>query len=153
MNRKTAFTLIELLIVIVILGIIAAVVLPMFSGQQNEDAKRSTTESNLRIVRDAVFRYTSEHAGRSPEMTELGVPSLIGDDFIRRMTERTDVDGKLNSAGSKGPYLRSFPVNVYNDLRTIRIGSLAAGAATHGWHYDIISKRFAADDDLSHAAW
>ncbi len=59
------FTLVELLIVVVILGILAAVVIPQFS-----DASASTEESalraDLRIMRGAVQRYALEHDGNYP---------------------------------------------------------------------------------------
>lgn len=55
-------TLIELLVVVVILGIIAAIVVPMVSGNQDE-AYTNTNQQNLAIVNDALQRYAIDTGG------------------------------------------------------------------------------------------
>ena len=47
-KNKLAFTLIELLIVVAILGILAAVGIPMYQGYQ-DSAKYNATRSNFNI--------------------------------------------------------------------------------------------------------
>ena len=59
-KRKSAFTLIELLIVVVILGIIASIVVPQFSIA-TDDAKMSTLKTNLGTVRAQLQLYKLEH--------------------------------------------------------------------------------------------
>jgi len=59
-NRFRAFTLVELLIVVVILGILATVVIPMFTDAAT-DAKSTMLKSLLKGIRSAMERYKIDH--------------------------------------------------------------------------------------------
>ena len=63
--RKKAFTLIEILIVVAVLGILAALVIPEIQDYSQE-AKESNAKANLRILRNAIERYAVEHDGLPP---------------------------------------------------------------------------------------
>jgi prepilin-type N-terminal cleavage/methylation domain-containing protein len=52
-RRTAAFTLIEVLIVVVILGILAAIVVPQFADAGTE-AMTSTLQANVRMIRDVL---------------------------------------------------------------------------------------------------
>lgn len=56
MRFQKAFTLVEVLIVIVILGILAAVAVPKFAGA-SDDAKTSAVQSTVAGVRSAIATY------------------------------------------------------------------------------------------------
>ncbi|MEZ6090878.1 MAG: type II secretion system protein [Pirellulaceae bacterium] len=67
--KKNAFTLIEMVVVILILGIMAAVAAPkMFNTA--ETAAENATRSQLNIVRNALELYAAEHDGLYPAPTE-----------------------------------------------------------------------------------
>jgi prepilin-type N-terminal cleavage/methylation domain-containing protein len=74
-NRK-GFTLIELIVVIAILGILAAVAIPSYTGQQ-EKAKLRTNEANLKTIQNAVRIYEASE-GRLPSKAE----DLEGDAYL-----------------------------------------------------------------------
>lgn len=56
MRTTKAFTLVEVLIVVVILGILSAVVIPRFAGA-SDDARTSATQSTVASVRSAIATY------------------------------------------------------------------------------------------------
>ncbi len=60
-----AFTLVEVLIVVAILGILAAVVLPTFQGQTTI-ARESTAKDSLRTMRSQIELYKWQHGGTLP---------------------------------------------------------------------------------------
>ena len=62
---KKAFTLVEILIVVAILGILAAIALPTLKGHIIE-AKESAAKDNLRILRNAIELYAAQHNGVPP---------------------------------------------------------------------------------------
>ena len=97
-HRRAGFTLVELLIVVIILGILAAVVIPRF-GSMTEETKESSIAQALRTVRQAIEVYKLQHNEIWPDS-----------DLIDQLTAGTDVDGDTGT--DFGPYLRDpWPVN------------------------------------------
>jgi prepilin-type N-terminal cleavage/methylation domain-containing protein len=64
-DTKYAFTLVEILIVVTILGILAAIILPTLQGHIQQ-AKESAAKDDLRILRNAIELYAAQHNGVPP---------------------------------------------------------------------------------------
>jgi general secretion pathway protein G len=73
-RRQSAFTLIELLLVLVILGVLAAVVVPKFTGR-TLDAQIKATRTSIVALRNAINNFEVD-AGRFPS-TEEGLNALV----------------------------------------------------------------------------
>ena len=105
-NRKNqAFTLVEILIVVVILGILAAIVIPRFANA-SKDAKRAALSSQLNAVRAQIQLYTIEHGDQRP-------PNLNGNNWTD-LTTQTIYNGT-----NRGPYLPNTPINPLNGFTNI----------------------------------
>ena len=139
MKAKSGFTLVEILIVVVILGILAAVVIPQFTEASTE-AKTSSLCTDLQMMRSQIELYKIQH---NDDLPAEGVDTEA--DFIADMTAQTNVAG---AAGTDyGPYMQKIPTNQFNDLETIDVdGTLGDG--THGWHFDTTTGQFHADTAL-----
>ena len=142
MNRMNkAFTLVEILIVVIILGILAAIVIPQFT-QASNDARDSSITSNLQTIRSALALYRVQHGDKFPEAAK----------FEAQMTGKTDASGA--AGGTLGPYLPSIPANPVTGVKTVTTGAEkpAAGIAAGGWFYcssgttDAASNIYAYDD-------
>ena len=145
MIKKSGFTLVELLIVISVIGIISAVIVPMYSNA-GQKARASALQNDLHKVRSQIEIYKSFHNDR--------LPAFIGEsskDFERRLTSKTDENG--NAGFDCGPYLNKLPKNPYNGKNTVRIDGAAAGTNTDGWRFDSFSGIFQADDSSSNAVF
>src|SRR5687767_10337406 len=62
---RAAFTLVELVVVIMILGILAAIALPRVLGA-SQSATDNGVKQSLSVVRTAIDRYTAEQSGALP---------------------------------------------------------------------------------------
>ena len=71
---KKGFTLIELLVVIVILGILAAIVVPRITGRVDE-AKIEATKVQMKAIKDSLEQYKLDN-GNYPT-TEQGLRALV----------------------------------------------------------------------------
>ena len=107
--RNKAFTLVEILIVVVILGILAAIVIPQFS-QASEEARLSSLCSDLQTVRSQIELYKIQHKDVVPGLLAGAIDQAT---FISQMTGQTDING---AAGTDyGPYLQKVPTNPFTD--------------------------------------
>ena len=118
---KTGFTLVEILIVVIILGILAAIVIPQFTSAA-EDSKLSNLMSNLQAIRAQLELYKMHHNETYP--TNINT----------QLTSKTDSDGTINASGAYGSYLLIFPVNPFIDDPVE--GAKTSGAAGEGWSYN-----------------
>ena len=143
MKAKRGFTLVEILIVVVILGILAAIVIPQFTEASTE-AKLSSLCSDLQTVRSQVELYKVQHNNDAKPGTATGVT------FAQAMTMTTDLNGALATTGETyGPYLQSIPKNPFTDTNTVKIGTALAdapGTGTEAWFFNTANGDFRAND-------
>jgi len=83
-NVKRAFTLVEILIVVVILGILAAIVIPQFTNASQEAAANST-RSQLQTIRAQVDLYKMKNVGSFPVDSGnlLDLALLVSDGYLQ----------------------------------------------------------------------
>jgi len=67
--RRGGFTLVELLLVVCILGILAAVVIPNVVGQ-DEKARIQATRTSITAIEQAVQIFAMNHNGKLPDQLE-----------------------------------------------------------------------------------
>jgi general secretion pathway protein G len=129
MKAKSGFTLVEILIVVVILGILAAIVIPQFTEASTE-AKVSSLVSDLQTMRSQIELYKIQHNDLYPGQDAAG-GDIAADNFVADLTGYTTVDGAAAAApgdGVYGPYLQKMPMNQFRNLNTV-----AATGGDAGW--------------------
>src|SRR5918996_4328030 len=62
---QAGFTLVELLIVVIILAVLAAIIVPQFSSA-TKDAQDAALDANLSSIRSAIELYRAQHNGAYP---------------------------------------------------------------------------------------
>lgn len=139
---RRAFTLIEILIVVIILGILASIVVPQFATA-SADAKKVAESNTVQTLRNQIAFYRLQHNDSDPTVDQLWV----------NMLKRTQVDGTTGSGSTFvfGPYLSAPPVNPYNGKsNVIAAGPLGGDGCptsaildvnTAGFVYDVDSGR------------
>ena len=80
-QARKAFTLIEILIVVVILGILAAVVIPQFTNAA-EDANNAGVRTQLQTLRSQVELYRAENQGSDPGLAASGWTDMINGGYL-----------------------------------------------------------------------
>jgi general secretion pathway protein G len=134
-NRRNAFTLIEVLIVVIIMAVLAATIIPQFSSSTT-DAKQSSLKFNLHTIRSQIEMYKVHHLNVAPGL----------DTFENQMTKTTNAAGTVGTGPNYpyGPYFQgTVPVNPFNNLNTLKtttatneIQAKAAVDGSSGWLYN-----------------
>jgi len=70
LRNQAGFTLIEMLIVVILLGILAMLIVPQISVS-TEDAKLSSLRANLGAMRNAIELYYYEHNNTYPGENDI----------------------------------------------------------------------------------
>lgn len=160
-TNRSGFTLVEILIVVVILSVLAAIAIPQFNSS-TEDAKLSALDTDLAELRNAIELYYHQHGATYPgannHLTGAAAASAAEAQaaFSAQLTLYSDIDGvtaNTKSATYKyGPYMKKVPKNPFNDLNTIVADiteadiTIAASGGTAGWKFYTNTGRLIADD-------
>ena len=140
-SRK-GFTLIEILIVVIILGILAAIVIPQFANA-SQDAKLNSVKSTVQSVRGQVGLYALQHGDMYPT-----ADGKTGAFDWTSLTIKTTFDGK-----TWGPYLQSIPTNPFD--QSTAVSTFASGTpTTGGWGFEGATGKFYGGSNYgSKASW
>ena len=109
---RKAFTLVEILIVVVILGILAAIVVPQFTGATDE-ARGGNIQSQLDTLNNQIELYKARNNGNAPDLLGTGWVDLV-----------------------TGNYIKADPSNPACEDPTVRTVVEAAAADSCGWVWD-----------------
>jgi len=134
---KSGFSLVELMIVVAVLGILAAIVVPQFQEHATQ-AKEAVAKDSLHILRGSIELYTVRHSGIPPGYKNDNPQTPPSDlDFCQQLV-------------TEGHYISEMPQNPFNkrqDIRTIGNSEAFPPSATgqFGWVYQPATKTFRLD--------
>ena len=121
-RKARGFTLVEILIVVIILGILAAIVIPQFTNA-SQDARESALLSQLQTLRSQIELYKLQHKDKLPDLVTNWNPLIA-----------TSTYG--NPAQTFGPYMQSTPTNSLTGGSVVKNGTGAAPVASCDFIYD-----------------
>lgn len=133
--RQKGFTLIELMIVVVILGLLATIIMPKILGRP-EQARRVKAKADIRSIQSALALFKTD-TGRFPTTSE-GLEALVNNPGIKGY--------------SSDAYLDSVPVDPWGNKYVYM------SPGVHSKDYDLMSygkdgENGGADDDADIESW
>ncbi len=119
-RTNKAFTLVEILIVVVILGILAAIVVPQFTNAAN-DARGGNLSSQLRTLQNQIELYSAQNNGAYPDLS-ADWDDMTAGNFVK--------DDPANPA---------WPTAATRD--SVSAGAAGTGSATSAWFFNTTENR------------
>jgi len=162
---RRGFTLIEILIVVLILGVLAAVAIPQFTNS-TDDAKLSALSASRTEFRRTVELYYLQHSSTYPGAKHYSTGATTTtaaeaeSSFVRQMSLYSASDGRTSTTKTTeykyGPYLKTgVPTNPFNDSSrmkcdvTITDISCTTTDGTTGWIFYVKTGRLFGNDVIS----
>jgi general secretion pathway protein G len=127
-KRRGGFTLVELLVVIVVLAVLAAIVLPKFmdSGKRSKEA---ALKSDLKLLRNAITLFKTD-----TDLYPLTLSDLAATAAPAKGSDGT-ADQNVTASNWHGPYLQSVPTDPISGAAftyTKTTGTVVSSAAGNG---------------------
>lgn len=133
-KARAGFSLIELVIVVVIIGIIAAIAIPRMSKGATA-AGESALAGNLTVLRNGIELYHTEHGGGDTDWPKVA-------NIATQLTGFSKQDGTSQATKDVangfvfGPYVRGTIPALPVGAKKGKSGIAAAAGANVGWEYD-----------------
>lgn len=162
-SHQKGFTLVELLIVVIMLAILAAIVVPQFASS-TDDAQSSAADTNLANLRSVIDLYYQQHGEYPGSLTAVpaacsgtagtgvatgGAGATAATAFMDQMSLYTDSNGGACSIGDAttfkfGPYMKkgTLPAEPFGNsaaMEVVATGDLNMTASVGdpgGYKYD-----------------
>jgi len=143
-NARHGFTLVEILIVVIILGILAAIVIPQFSNA-TASARASMLADDLRLMRSQIMVFKAQHNSVSPgypggDPTASPTESAFAAQITLASTASCATAAPGTAGYHYGPYMTQVPPNPINGKNSVLV--LGDGQTfpstpsnTYGWIY------------------
>lgn len=141
-RRNRAFTLVEILIVVVILGILAAIVVPQFTNAAN-DARGGNLVTQMQTLQNQIELYAARNNGAYPDLSAnwddltTGNPPYIKSDPANPAWNEADNNNIANTtveenanAGVTGSATAAWVFNTDDDTLYASYFDEATGSAT-----------------------
>lgn len=146
---QDGFTLVELLIVVVILGVLAAIAIPQFSAS-TDDSKAAALDATLSNLRTAIELYYQQHGSYPSAVAAGGSFGAIDTEaaFVSQLVKFPSAAGAVSNTKDAtykyGPYLKKStipadPIKNVATVEVINLGSLGMTATSGdpgGWKFD-----------------
>lgn len=120
---RHGFTLIEILIVVVILGILAAIVIPQFTDAAGE-ASRSNLQSQLQTIRSQIELYNVQNPATAYDASTLTTTfwdNLIVNNYLQTLPKNPLQNGSTMVAGGPGAGVGWFWSTINGDAWTLNL--------------------------------
>jgi general secretion pathway protein G len=124
-GQHRGFTLSEIVIIVIVMGIVAAIVVPQFTNASSE-ARGNSVRGTLEQVRGQLDLFRTQHEGRAP-----GLVGMWG--LLTGPSDTAEVQVAAGAGHAFGPYLSKAPVNPLNGLTAVS-GTTGADPLA-GWYY------------------
>ena len=138
LKRSRAFTLVELLIVIVVLAVLAAIVIPKFNDSGIR-GRESSLRANLKVVRNAVELFKTDTGAYPAQLSDLAATTAPANGKDSSGTQKA-----ITASDFKGPYVAEVPNDTISGSAMTysvtsgsvgKVSSSASGADTAGTNY------------------
>jgi general secretion pathway protein G len=123
-SAKLGFTLVEILIVVIILGILAAIIIPQFANASS-DARVTNLRTTLANVRNQIEVFKCQHNETAPALSGMWA-------LLTGPSDTNEADSVAPTGNHWGPYLQAPPVNPFNNNTGVTSDPIDPNA---GWYY------------------
>ncbi len=126
MRSVRAFTLLQIVFLVALLAVVAALVVPTFTQAGTEEACMDDLCSNLQLLRSQIELYKIQHGDYPPMHAADG--TIVFDMQFKQMLYCTNTDGNVKPKEPRtdrdkvytfGPYLKRVPANPFNKSQKI----------------------------------